>query len=363
MRSGSTKRHADRPSGLVGPDCREISERPHIPNRRRVGRGWAFFVAAILTASPPLCAQEVLETEVRFSSGNVELVGVLRMPASASPVPGVLFLPGGGRQFLRNEPTWFALQLAQRGVASLVFDKRGTGDSGGDWSTANFDDFVADAGAAVQELRRHLEPAAAIGVMGFSQGGRLAPVVAVANDLAAAVSVSGPQTSVGRTRLYALERSMSEAGMDRASIDAAMALWQEHLDVLREGGELSTLDSRVREARRGIHPSALPPLSREFTPSPIFNSLGYAGVDSLGVLQSPYLAIFGENDLVVPVAESVEAIERALAISGNSRARVIVISGSGHGINDASGERHPDYPGPVMDWLVEQLRHPTGGGR
>ena len=362
MLSGSTIQHAIGPSVFSGPARTDIAETPDRRRRSRPGLIGTLIAGALLTAWAPVGAQEVAETEVRFRSGDVELVGVLRVPASASPVPGVLFLPGGGRQFLRNEPTWFALQLAQRGVASLVFDKRGTGDSGGDWSAATFDDFVADAGAAVQELRRSLEPGAAIGVMGFSQGGRLAPVVAVANDLTAAVSVSGPQTSVGRTRLYALERSMSEAGLSPASIDAAMALWREHIDLVRENGELSTLDSRVSEARRWIHRSALPPLSNEFTPSPIFNSMAYNGVDSLNVLRAPYLAIFGENDLVVPVTESVEVLERALRVSGNTQARVIVIRGSAHGINDASGQRHPDYPGPVMDWFVQQLRGGSGSG-
>lgn len=311
--------------------------------------------ATTLGGSGRLAGQAARETRVTFQSGGVELTGTLRLPAAGEAASGVVFLPGGGRQFLTEEPTWFAEQFADRGIASLVFDKRGTGDSGGAWNTATFDDFLADAGVAVATLRSHLAPTAKIGVMGFSQGGRLAPVVAVRTGADAAVSISGPQTSVTRTRLFALEGAMRESGLREDDIALSLEIWAAHMELLRTGEGLAGLDLRVREARGRLHPSALPPLSGEYEPSPVFNSLHFSGEEALADLSVPWLAIFGADDRTVPVDESVQAIVRAMARSGNTEFSLIVVPESGHGVNGADGRRHPLYSGPALDWMSAQL--------
>jgi pimeloyl-ACP methyl ester carboxylesterase len=60
--------------------------------------------------------------------------------------------------------------FAEEGIASLVFDKRGYGDSEGDWRTASFEDLALDAIAAVDHSR--------IGLRGASQSGWVLPVAA-----------------------------------------------------------------------------------------------------------------------------------------------------------------------------------------
>lgn len=330
--------------------------------------------ACLALAAPPAAAFQaqsdvpdseatvVFEDSVRFHSGVVELHGMLRLPPAAGdesgdgPFPAVVLLPGGGTQYLTMEPDYWAGRLAAAGFATLVYHKRGTGDSGGDWASATFDDFIADAGAAIDMLRRDPRIDERIGVMGFSQGGRLAPVVAARHGAAAAVSISGPQISVAETRLWALRNAMRRGGLAEDDVEHALSLWREFLEGLRSGDTSSAgLDARIAEASERLPAQALPPLSAAYEPIPIFNSLSFDADDDLAKLEVPWLAMYGEDDPVVPVAASVDALRRAFAASGYTGLELVVIPGSGHGLNDASGERHELYVTTPVRWLTEQL--------
>jgi hypothetical protein len=74
----------------------------------------------------------VHEEEVRFRNGDVELAGTLLLPAGPGPHPAVVFLHGSG-----PEGRWASNYLARRvvrgGIAALVWDKRGVGESAGSW--------------------------------------------------------------------------------------------------------------------------------------------------------------------------------------------------------------------------------------
>ncbi len=127
---------------------------------------------------------------VSFRSGDITLRGVMHLPAGAPSYPAVFFLHGGGTQYLNNEPTDFAHLLVAQGIAALVYDKRGTGRSGGDYASSTFDDFAADGEAAYRYLASRADIRGdRVGVLGFSQGGRLAPIVAATLPLGAAIGV------------------------------------------------------------------------------------------------------------------------------------------------------------------------------
>jgi acetyl esterase/lipase len=207
-------------------------------------------LAALLlaTAVSSLAGQDSSATgdSVVFRSGDVELRGVLYLPEGEPPYPAVFFLHGGGRRWLNAEPADFAHMVVERGMAALVYDKRGTGSSGGDWAQADFENLIADGGAAIRYLAGLNDiDADRIGVVGFSQGGRLAPVVAARYRLAAAISVSGPAVSPAETRLYALENSMRENGLSQEAIERSLALWRAFFEALESGQPLAPLDSAV----------------------------------------------------------------------------------------------------------------------
>ncbi len=333
-------------------------------------------------------AAAVREDSLRFPSGGVELHGMLRLPPDPAegPFPAVLILPGGGSRYLTLEPDYWAERFARAGIAAFVYHKRGTGDSGGEWASATFEDLIADAGAALAALRRHPEiagrgrtvgargidrtdsdrgsggtdggptgGAARIGVMGFSQGGRLAPIVAARFGADAAVAVSGPQLPPAETRLYSLGNALRRGGMPDENLEIALALWREHMDRLASGADLAPLDVRIAEAAERMNPRALPPMSGDYTPSPIFNSLDFDGVPDLARLDIPFLAMYGRDDRTVPTTASVEVLRETFAASGYGGLALIVIPGVGHGLSVDPETRHPIYESVPVPWLAVKL--------
>ena len=296
------------------------------------------------------------EDSIRFASGDVELRGMLRLPPDPDdgPFPAVLLLPGGGTRHLTLEPDYWARRLAVAGVAAFVYHKRGTGDSGGDWATASFEDLIADAGAAIEALRARGD-IGRIGVMGFSQGGRLAPIVAARFGLDAAVAISGPQLTPAETRLYALGNALRRGGAPPENVELALELWRAHMDRVRDGRDPAPLDARIADAATRMNPQVLPPISAAFAPSPIFNSLDFDGRPDLARLEAPLLAMYGADDEVVPTRGSVEALREAFAASGYRGLELVVIAGVGHGLSVDPHTRHPLYESTPVPWLKARL--------
>jgi pimeloyl-ACP methyl ester carboxylesterase len=118
------------------------------------------------------------QSDLRIAVDGAELAATLTVPAGDHRHPAVLLLAGSGpstRQGLRR----FADHFTRLGFATLVFDKRGSGQSTGSWTTASLADMVADAKAAIAVLQEdpRIDPAR-IGVWGVSQAGWFVPVLA-----------------------------------------------------------------------------------------------------------------------------------------------------------------------------------------
>ncbi len=124
-------------------------------------------------------APKLAEHVFTFRNGEVLLAGTLLMPPDSGRKPAaVVFFHGSG-----PEGRWASLYLATRfaraGVAALIFDKRGVGESKGNWRDATYDELAGDVAAAVEALRRSaLVDSVRIGIHGHSQGGTLAPLAA-----------------------------------------------------------------------------------------------------------------------------------------------------------------------------------------
>jgi pimeloyl-ACP methyl ester carboxylesterase len=129
------------------------------------------------TASPATRVP-LREEEIRFRNGEVDLYGKLVLPAEGEgPFPLVVLVHGSGSDaatFTYHRQYQFPLD----GVATFVYDKRGTGRSGGKF-TMLFDVLAGDALAAASRLRSHpkIDPER-IGLAGYSQGGWIAPLAA-----------------------------------------------------------------------------------------------------------------------------------------------------------------------------------------
>ena len=122
---------------------------------------------------------QTTEEEVRIQNGDVSLAGTLLLPPTQGRHPALVFTHGGGAAV--REWFWgFGYLMAARGFAVLAFDKRGAGQSSGDWRDATFEDLADDAVTAAKFLQMRTDiDRARIGFWGLSQGAWIAPLAAV----------------------------------------------------------------------------------------------------------------------------------------------------------------------------------------
>ena len=215
----------------------------------------ATLLATLLLMSCVVSAQHVSE-DVTFSSGGLVLAGTLTLPAGSGPHPVVVAISGSGPQTRAGEvpgvPGYglfadLAPFLAERGVAVLRYDDRGVGDSEGDNATATSGDLAGDTEAAVRYLqsRSEVDPLW-IGLLGHSEGGMIAPMIAARHPGIAFVIALAPPVAEALEGLVRQERLMLETeGLPQELVEAQVAMTREALELTRAGA-WDALDSLLR---------------------------------------------------------------------------------------------------------------------
>ncbi len=282
----------------------------------------------------------------------------------------MVLMHGGGSNLenLRATPVWFAEMLSRCGFIVVVYDKHGLGESGGNYAISTFDDYVDDAGHAAAYLSQRKDvDDSRIGILGFSQGGRLAPVAAVRYPhFSFVASVSGPIASVKETRLYALKSSYREAEVPDEVLHLVMPIWDRYLDAVAERSTdaLAAIARIAEEIDDGFGGALLPPTSGNLPTGGIFNSMGRDYTEELVQLDVPWFSLYGSEDLTVPVKTSTANIKRIRKASGNYEMEYLVIKGVGHSFSNADDTKSHAFEINILAWLFEQADieiHPTGG--
>ncbi|HEY1613492.1 MAG TPA: alpha/beta hydrolase [Rhizomicrobium sp.] len=155
-----------------------------------------------------------------FRSHDTSLAGRLVMPEGRDKVPVVVLLHGAEHV---SALTDYSLQrmLPAEGVGVFVYDKRGTGKSGGTYSQ-DFNLLADDAVAATREARRLAGPRAGrVGYQGGSQGGWVAPLAANRNAVDFVIVCFGLAVSVIDEDQQEVEIEMREEGHSPGEIAKA----------------------------------------------------------------------------------------------------------------------------------------------
>jgi uncharacterized protein len=296
------------------------------------------------------------EHDVSFANGAVTLAGTVLLPRGGRTVPGVVFLHGSGPEG-RWGSRYLAAQLASHGVAAFIYDKRGVGGSSGDWRQATLDDLATDAAAAVRQLAS--EPrvdARRVGIHGHSQGGTLAPLVAVrAAGVAFVVGSAASGIPTDSTELYSVLNSVyPEAATARDSADARDYVW-ELVDAAYHGAPHFRLDSLAEVFRgRPWFFSPPPPDAAYWKFSPVFAQ--FRPLDWWSRVHVPVLLVYGAADQRVPPTASAERIGAVLRRAGNSDVTVRMFPGADHTFRLRAGPggwpmTAPGYVDSLVDWL------------
>ena len=164
--------------------------------------------------------------DVHFSNNDVTLSGTLVLPNSDGPHPAAVFIHGSGPK-TREGVKFFADRFVSHGIAGLVYDKRGVGDSTGEFPfdlVSSFNDLADDAKAGQLFLRERSDiDSARIGFWGFSQGGWLAPMAASGLDgTAFVICVGGPGVDAENQMHYAIPNLMRADGFTEKVINETL---------------------------------------------------------------------------------------------------------------------------------------------
>jgi uncharacterized protein len=276
---------------------------------------------AALLAVPFLAgAGDPMATELSYSNGDVTLAATLTVPAGDGPFPALVIVHGSGRSDRSNAWTAaYATALTRLGIAVLHPDKRGSGQSGGDWRTAGFDVLAADVVAAVDALRAHPRlDHERIGLIGFSQGGHVVPLAATRSaDVDFVVSVSASVVPLAEQIGDELRKMAVRDGLDGSQLGIVEELHQLALRYALSGEHWSAYaDALAREKSGAL---AGKPVIDGFPDSPDAAAWGFLRLvgdfDPMVYwrqLQIPTLFIYGGRDQNVDVYKSADIIETQL---------------------------------------------------
>ena len=302
-------------------------------------RPLAVFIA-LMTAHPvsPAGAGAFEAQETTYHSGSLEIAATLLVPAGAEHSPGVVLIQGSGASSRKN--AWaraIGEGLAGRGLVVFLPDKRGTGDSEGDWKTVGFAALAQDIAAAEDFLRQRPETdARAVGVVGLSQGGFYAPMVAVQSPATAFVgAVSASTLPLDVTVNHEMRNTFRDNGLSGAAHRQAMELQFAAMQYARDGNwaAYDSVRTRVLEGPAAEAAEGFSSDPDSWLWSWVAGVVDFDPMVYWRQVQCPMFFAYGEMDEHenVPVIRSVERIQGELERKG---VEVWVYPESGHALYD-----------------------------
>jgi pimeloyl-ACP methyl ester carboxylesterase len=290
----------------------------------------------------PLVPYPYYSEEVRFpnDSGNVTLAGTLTLPSKSGKYPVVVLISGSGPQN-RDEEIFdhkpfliLADHLTRNGIGVLRYDDRGVGQSTGKFETATSLDFSYDAQSAIQYLKTRKDiDTTEIGIMGHSEGGLVAPMVAArSRDIAFMVLLAAPAMELKKALLLQDGLIAKAYGMSDDKVKKLVDINDQIYDIVIQSSDLIKLKANITAiANQHMHeiPDQRIPdnMTREQYVKARIESLSSIWAQYmlkhdpgkiLEDVKCPVLAINGEKDLQVVPKENLAAIALALKKGGNT---------------------------------------------
>jgi len=314
--------------------------------------------------------------DVSFADAGAKLAGTLMLPPGR-PVATVVLVAGSGPQTRDEEVSGHKIflvlsdYLARHRIAVLRYDKRGIGASTGDYLHATSMDFATDTEAAVAYLRSRpdIDPRH-IGLIGHSEGGLVAPIVAGKDPrVAFVVLMAGPGENGLKLLLEQGDLILKADGASDQTIATSHGIRQALFEAIRDEPDQQKRDAKLRAiieatpAAKNMTPAAIDGQIRAISTDWFRNFFSYDPVPALSKIRVPVLAIGGSLDLQVPAAENLAAIRTALA--DNKHVTIAELPGLNHLFQPAKTGSPSEYGNieltmapaaleMITDWVVKQ---------
>jgi pimeloyl-ACP methyl ester carboxylesterase len=308
--------------------------------------------------SPLIVERRGFKVQTNGVSLSAEIASVRGAPIRGA----VLMIYGSGPAPKEAFDPW-ALWFLSEGLAVVAYDKRGSGQSTGDWRLTSLEDLAADATAVLKALRSE-SLTGPVFAWGASQGGWILPQLGAARVLDGLIMHAGAVTTPAGQILEQVVYSLKPYGFDQAEIDRATAYYALDIDVSRGRRPWSEIAAAYKAATAADAqwileppPSADAPertmikIMADFDPTPYWRANA-----------RPVLAVYGAKDWIVPAETNLPRLRQIVSPRADLTAKVIpdanhlmFIAKSGERDEYAKLSRFsPDYFRAMRTWLSRQ---------
>jgi len=296
------------------------------------------------------------QEEVTFTNPKAEntLAGTITMPRDGRASKIVVLITGSGPQDRNEEIVQFNHRpflvwsdwLTRQGIAVLRYDDRGVGKSTGIFGTATSADFADDAEAAVNYIQSRADlKNLKIGLMGHSEGGMIAPIVASRNRAVRfIILLAGPGVPVNQLMLRQAADQMRLGGASAEAIQRSAATNKKIYSLIIQNPSLpsaqlkqqvDTLLSRELRASSGADLKKQD-IDDVLKQTPVLTSpwyryfIAFRPADYLTKVKCPVLALDGTLDMQVNSEANLAGIRESLEKSGNRNFKTVPMPGVNH---------------------------------
>ena len=252
--------------------------------------------------------------EVTFSNGDITLNGTLTLPEGWDKnTKAVVMVTGSGQQN-RDEEIFdhkpFAViadALARKGIASLRYDDRGWGNKAIRFTDFTTDDFKQDAAAGIDLLRRKFKT---VGVIGHSEGGTIALMLASEGKTDFVVSLAGMTISGKQTLLNQNIDALRSIGLQEETVKKYSEVISDIFDKVAEGQDI---DEYLKGAENMENFKPIIDQAKKLLTSPYMRHFITKDIhNSLPNIKCPVLALNGKKDTQVEYKQNLEVLENGL---------------------------------------------------
>ena len=329
------------------------------------------------------------EVSFRNEEVDITLAGTLTLPEKEGKFPVVILITGSGPQDRNEELVGhkpflvLADHLTRNGIAVLRYDDRGFGQSTGNFESATSADFATDVVSAIAYVKTRKEiELSKIGLVGHSEGGLIAPMVAsTSNDVNFIVLLAGPGLRGDRLILKQQELIARAAAAPEEDIRLTKDLNTQVFKMILDSGELDTLRSDLIDfMNKAYHNEAKSLVPEGMTVENFISS-------QVNVLATPWLVYFvkhdpvpfleqvdcavlamnGAQDLQVPAKENLDLIAQALKRNGNEKGTFIELPGLNHLFQESATGSPSEYSTleqtfaplaleSISKWILDQVK-------
>lgn len=268
------------------------------------------------------------EESVSFTNAQYTFNGTLTLPENYTKnTPVVLMVTGSGQQnrdeeLFNHKPfAVIADALVRQGIASLRYDDRGWGDKSVNFADFTTDDFRQDAAAAIPLLRKRFNK---VGILGHSEGGTIAMMLAAEGKADFIVSLAGMAISGKETLIMQNRQAMSAIGLPKEMVDSYCNSISKALDEIASGKKASEIN--IDDVPQALKPITTKALQQADTPY-IRHFLTVDVGKLLPKIKCPVLALNGTKDTQVDCDANTTRIEKGLA---NCKHSIKKIDGVNH---------------------------------